>query len=126
MANEKRLIDANEMKNNIMEAMMRQFEKNGDQMALRIAEMLWHFVDATDTVDAVEVVRGRWLFDSNTERYFCSACNEQALSTSKDEPVYDYDWEENLRYSHTETIVEEHLTNYCPNCGAKMDGDGNG
>ena len=57
MANEKRLIDANEMKNNIMEAMMRQFEKNGDQIALRIAEMMWHFIDETDTVDAVEVVR---------------------------------------------------------------------
>ena len=57
MANEKRLIDANEMKNNITEAMMMQFLKNGDQIALRISEMLCHFVDVTDTVDAVEVVR---------------------------------------------------------------------
>ena len=77
-------------------------------------------------VDAVEVKHGRWLFDSHTERCFCSACNEEALYTSKDDPIFDYDWEENLRYSHTETILEEHLTNYCPNCGAKMDGDGNG
>ena len=73
-----------------------------------------------DAVDAVEVVHGRWLFDSNTERCFCSACNEEALYTSKDDPIFDYDWEENLRYSHTETILEEHLTNYCPNCGADM------
>ena len=72
-------------------------------------------------VDAVEVVNGRWLFDSITERYFCSACNEQALYTSRDVPEYDYDWEENLRYSYTETYIEEHLTDYCPNCGAKMD-----
>lgn len=72
--------------------------------------------------EMVEVVHGRWLFDSNTERCFCSACNEEALYTSKDEPIFDYDWEENLRYSHTETIIEEHLTNYCHNCGADMRG----
>lgn len=57
MKNEKRLIDAVDMKNNIMEAMMRTFEKNGDKTALRIAELMWHFIDVTDLVDAVEVVR---------------------------------------------------------------------
>lgn len=51
----------------------------------------------------------------------CSECETEAPSTSWDEPVYDYDWEENLRYSHTETHTEYLVTNYCPNCGAKMD-----
>jgi hypothetical protein len=50
----------------------------------------------------------------------CSNCHEEALSTSWDEPVYDYDWEENLRYSHTEKHTEYHLTSFCPNCGADM------
>lgn len=50
----------------------------------------------------------------------CSNCHEEALSTSWDEPVYDYDWEENLRYSHTEKHTEYHLTDFCPNCGADM------
>jgi hypothetical protein len=117
MANEKRLIDAN-----------RAFEKADEVtfMGFHAEERKRHFMDLVSvildcpTVDAVEVKHGRWLFDSNTERYFCSVCNEQALSTSNDEPVYDYDSEENLRYSHTETIFEEHLTNYCPNCGADM------
>jgi hypothetical protein len=55
-------------------------------------------------VDAVEVVHGRWehkkhkLF-GNTYDYVCSVCG------------CDY-------------ALAEY--NYCPNCGAKMDGDGNG
>ena len=61
--------------------------------------------------------KGRW------EDGRCSNCKEEASSTSWDEPVYDYDWEENLRYSHTETNTEYLLTTYCPNCGAKMEDD---
>ena len=72
-------------------------------------------------VEARPVVHGRWLYDSYAEKYFCSACNEEAIYSSRDVPEYDYDWEENLRYSHTETIFEEHLTKFCPHCGATMD-----
>ena len=100
MANEKRLIDANEMKNNIMEAMMRQFEKNGDQIALRIAEMMWHFIDETDTVDAVEVVHGRWILERIYRK--CSLC--EWIFCIRDE-------EGDLQ-----------KFNYCPNCGMLMDG----
>ena len=66
--------------------------------------------------DVAPVRHGRW------EDGRCSNCKEEAVSTSFDEPIYDYDWEENLRYSHTETHTEYHLTNYCPNCGCRMDG----
>ena len=64
------------------------------------------------TVDAVEVVHGRWthdavqtcvLFDDSFPVWVdvmqCSVCNEY--------------------------IEGSHGTSYCPNCGAKMDGDGN-
>ena len=70
------------------------------------------------TADVAPVRHGRW------EDGRCSNCKEEAVSTSFDEPIYDYDWEENLRYSHTETHTEYHLTNYCPNCGAIMDLEG--
>jgi hypothetical protein len=108
MANEKRLIDANALQEHI-----------GECFGYPAVDIL-HEIATFPTVDAVEVVHGRW------EDGICSNCKEEALSTSWDEPIYDYDWEENLRYSHTETHTEHHLTNYCPNCGAKMDGDGNG
>ena len=54
--------------------------------------------------DVVEVKRGKWekktfiLFDSEIVGYKCSECNTT--------------WDTN--------------TNYCPNCGAKMDGEYNG
>ena len=70
------------------------------------------------TADVAPVRHGRW------EDGRCSNCKEEAVSTSFDEPIYDYDWEENLRYSHTETHTEYHLTNYCPKCGAIMDLEG--
>jgi hypothetical protein len=63
--------------------------------------------------DVVEVVHGRWLYDCGSGKHFCSACDEYALSFKKD-TLYGGD------------LYEVCLTDYCPNCGAKMDGDGNG
>ena len=64
----------------------------------------WCDIEAAPTVDAVEVVHGRWLGwgKSGTPTYenygTCSVCGEDA------------------------EIYTEHR-NYCPNCGAKMDED---
>lgn len=65
-------------------------------------------IDALPRVDAVEVAHGRWLYDSGSGKYFCSACDEYALSFKKD-TLYGGD------------LYEVCLTDYCPNCGAKMD-----
>jgi hypothetical protein len=70
-------------------------------------------IDQMPTVDAVPVVHGRWLYDSGSGKHFCSACDEFALSFRKD------------RWAVGE-LYEVFLTDYCPHCGAKMDGDGNG
>ena len=56
----------------------------------------WEYGDST--VDAVEVVHGRWIPCTNGG-YHCSVCDKRFGF------VFD--------------------NNYCPNCGAKMDGDGN-
>ena len=92
MANEKRLIDANEL---LKDA------EDYSPISAGLADMYdvkW-LVDAQPTVDAVEVVHGRWIdvalrFTQVKEK--CSVCGG---------------------------IVYAHGFNYCPNCGANMDGE---
>ena len=101
MANEKRLIDANALDEKCRRQMNDEWNK-------RVAPVSWaeaykEFLDDVwdaPTVDAVEVVHGRWdaVFEYEDFQYaYCSACGKRS----------------------------EYMTNYCPNCGAKMDGDGN-
>ena len=66
------------------------------------------------------VLHGRW-----DDEHKCTVCHNEAFyKISNIRPDYDYDWEENL----VETgdyiwDIEWIETPYCPNCGAKMDGD---
>jgi hypothetical protein len=55
-------------------------------------------IHSMPTVDAVEAVHGRWIHDINN-LYGCSECMER------------------------ETMSPKKLKKYCPNCGARMDGD---
>ena len=70
------------------------------------ARMKMHINEAT-VVDAVEVVHGRWEKKTADCVYYyaCSECGE---------PVPSGQW------------GNDFFSNYCPNCGAKMEGDGNG
>ncbi len=74
------------------------------------AEMVLQWMDEyikKNTIDAVEVVHGRWVkqVENGMYWYVCSECGEEVPKT---------------RYKH------DFFSDYCPNCGAKMDGDGNG
>ena len=64
-------------------------------------------IDGQPTVDAVEVVHGEWTAiedDWNMETiYQCSVCKEEFVTI--------------------DGTPAENLWNYCPNCGAKMDGE---
>ena len=88
MANEKRLIDANDV--------YALFDQNG------FARMHIADIDVIPRADAVEVVHGRWI--TRIQSYGtpkCSVCG----------------W--CIPYSEDSRLD---ATNYCPNCGAKMDG----
>ena len=111
MENEKRLIDANALSEKIGK-MKDEITHNrgGYKYCNEDEKNEWDKLDGFDslvcdapTVDAVEVVHGRWI-NPYMNRYghpchCCSVCGFKASYQDK---------------------------NYCPNCGAKMDGDGNG
>ena len=88
MKNEKRLIDANAYPCNTCD--ISYCYKNCDKFNAWFEK----------TVDAVEVVHGRWIEDTATDMIACTECGHA--------------W--NIIDNCTETF------NYCPNCGAKMDG----
>ena len=106
MATEKRLIDANALQLEPdpwggMNGVICLGRSGGKTMAT-IQAALKRMIDNAPTVDAVEVVHGRWIeYKSFME---CSECESRWWYTDND----------------------CHLFDYCPNCGAKMDGDGNG
>ena len=61
-------------------------------------------IDNAPAVDAVEVVHGRWEY-MHDSIFNCTNCGSiHIVETSMGNPKW----------------------RYCPNCGAKMDGDGNG
>ena len=107
MANEKRLIDANALKKQFIDYVRTQPHFHyGDwkNMCINGTE-IDEVIDNAPTVDAVEVVHGRW-----QERRFICMDSEVMLGYRCSRCMLTFDAE----------------TNYCPNCGAKMDGDGNG
>ena len=63
-----------------------------------------------NTVDAVEVVHGHWtsLTDCANAGVYCSVCHKKV-------------WKEDYAWCNRKNKLR---SNYCPNCGAKMDGDG--
>lgn len=102
MASEKRLIDADKFGMHLADVQLANRGWKDD-----LCDFLDDVMDALDeqpTVDAVEVVHGRWVHHYNDsgepidDKWYCSECH----------------------------MCNDHKrTWYCPNCGAKMDGDGN-
>ena len=111
MANEKRLIDANAL----------QFEpdpwggmngviclgRSGGKTMATVQAALKRMIDNAPTVDAVEVVHGRW----EIKEYPITGCKKITCSICSYWVDRGPAWNKNWGFHH-----------YCPNCGAKMDG----
>ena len=110
MANEKRLIDAYALIEDIKKRYCEPCKAAGDDYCEVACRACWVDdvileIDPAPAVDAVEVVHGHWIVLhfmtepwqlSLHDKYVCSECKKITWSRH----------------------------NYCPNCGAKMDGDG--
>ena len=104
MANEKRLIDANALENLIrtnakVEAKDTKYDIGRVHGLINAADLIHN----APTVDAVEVVHGRWIETKNG--FHCSNCKGEPGRHQTQRGVY--------------------LSDYCPKCGAKMDGGKN-
>ena len=105
MVNEKRLIDANPIVQFIMDGL-----NNPDKMKAlgHDAIEILAEIEFAPTVDAVEVVHGEWIYENG--EWVCSVCKEPAL--------YEVQVYGGGNYKDCDLV----RSNYCPNCGAKMDG----
>lgn len=103
-----RLIDADEMAVQESEAYLKVNTREDISPITQGINSVVHrkiqeLIANTPTIEAEPVRHGRWESDEADVLFHCSACETQ-ISTS-----WDYDCDE--------------MWNYCPHCGAKMDGD---
>ena len=103
MANEKRLdlIDRKALLKTLDRYINTMPDKEGYHFLCGLSTAITEIEDAP-TVDAVEVVHGRWIADRWT-KWQCDKCHSPS-------PAYGYPRMEYVK------------TRYCPNCGAKMYG----
>lgn len=92
-----RLIDADALLKHEIEA---------DRMGAMLVVGKGYILDAPE-VDAVPVVRGEWILVGTNEHHYETSVEEKCSLCGR--YVYRYD-----------TELQD---NYCPNCGARMDGE---
>lgn len=91
---DKRLIDANALLKSYDVAWMVEYDESG--CGVRKKALPTKTIEEAPTIDAVEVVHGRWVFD-RPNHYKCSLCDAM--------------WSGVVRFMK-----------FCPDCGMPMDG----
>ena len=95
---DKRLIDANALLKSYDVASMVEYDESG--CGVRKKALPTKTIEEAPTIDAVEVVHGRWVFD-RPNHYKCSLCDAM--------------WSGVVRFMK-----------FCPDCGMPMDGGAEG
>ena len=108
----KRLIDANALLQKL-HRMIDYCKANNKVTGLTALFQVGDAIMDCKTVDAVEVVHGRWE-TANDGTHFCTHCGCDAP----------YTWDDiDRNFINSTDDVPDQPSNYCPNCGAKMDGE---
>jgi hypothetical protein len=82
--------------------------RNGVSAELRGAHKIVDCIRSAPACDVVEVVHGEWVYKKEKDGCFCSVCDIEALIDPN--------------FIGRDFAMEE-LSDYCPHCGAKMDGE---
>jgi hypothetical protein len=104
----KRLIDANALKDDILKSAV-MIDDRGIQTGYEIAIEL---IKRQPTIDAEPVRHGKWITCTSSEHWKCSECGCRA--------GYWFN-EDNSGIESWEMDFSEWLSDYCPQCGARMD-----
>ena len=78
-------------------------------------------VETMPTIDAVSVVQGEWI----EVRAFDAFGGDEATWMAHGNPIAFHYCSECKEQTRLDEFGEEMLSKYCPNCGAKMDGEDN-
>lgn len=83
-------------------------------------------IENAPKADVAPVRHGRWTCDPDSgdgfAHHMCTACKTNAIFDYTYEDDYDEWLDGEWRYvGQREAGILEHLTGFCPNCGAKMD-----
>lgn len=83
-------------------------KKHGDEHFINGIETVLEYAENLPAADVAQVVHGRWVWREDEYAYECSAC-KCGFDYYKTYELFDHGFQ---------------FANYCPNCGAKMDLEG--
>ena len=114
-----RLIDADKLKRRVQSVATEAWKLKLEAKVETTLNQFLDYVEQSPTIDAVEVVHGEWIAVSSYDAFGGS----EELWNAHGNPTAFHYCSNCKAQSYVNEFGEELLTDYCPNCGAKMDGE---